>query len=211
MQKHTLPTANYADKTGWRRYDSAPPSRPTNPDNGSVATHRRTVPPLAPLFQGSLACRKIGRRQVAENSVFLRNTGEPPARVPRHQTSHRDAYRFSFRVPQDFALHSKAKSCSRNWRFALIPVSPHCALGARYFVLCGGRRGLCPTSPPPFEKGGRRLVVQYLLRNNFFDSLGSPCQGSCRQGQLRGNHKLAVLLYPPPSRLRRAACLVKGR
>ena len=26
-----------------------------------------------------------------------------------------------------------------------------------YFALCGERQGLCPLTPPPFEKGGRKL------------------------------------------------------
>ena len=38
-----------------------------------------------------------------------------------------------------------------------------------YFALCGERQGLCPLTPPPFEKGGRKLsrlgsaVNVYLL------------------------------------------------
>ena len=31
------------------------------------------------------------------------------------------------------------------------------------FVLCGGRQGLCPLTPPPFEKGRRKLFVWYFL------------------------------------------------
>ena len=73
--------------------------------------------------------------------MLMGRSGEPPARVPHRKTSHRDVLR------------------------------PSCALKGKNFVLCGGRRGLCPSTLPPFEKGGRKLFVQYFLRNDFFDKL----------------------------------------
>ena len=71
----------------------------------------------------------------------MRRIGEPPARVPLRKTSHWDVLR------------------------------PSCAFKKQNFVLYGGRRGLCPSTLPPFEKGGRKLFVHYFLQSGFFDKL----------------------------------------
>ena len=78
---------------------------------------------------------------------FMRRIGEPPARVPHRKTSHRDV---------------------------LLPPPALCFSG----ITCpaGREPGLCPGTPPPFEKGGRKHFVQYFPQTTFSTVCNAPAE-----------------------------------
>lgn len=41
--------------------------------------------------------------------------------------------------------------------------SPFLRFFGENFVLCEERQGLCPLTPPPFEKGGRKLSFFFIM------------------------------------------------
>ena len=122
------------------------------PENSTVNRIQRprpmsTGPPQKPFFP--LPSPNAPRLQpVVESCACVSSWGRGPfcKRVPRRQ------------LPQEPTfLPGNPGECSspRSTPPALLG-----ALGG--FVLCGGRRGLCPSAPPPFEKGGRKLSLPIL-------------------------------------------------
>ncbi len=43
-------------------------------------------------------------------------------------------------------------------------ISPPALWQKKDFASCGTRRGLCPSTPPPFVKGGRKLLCRFCLK-----------------------------------------------
>ena len=94
-----------------------------------------------------------------------------------------DAFRFS--VSKNWLADSKMHKCGVRRRIGkpLDRVShdatAHRAVASPFLILmkakdfasCGTRQGLRPLTPPPFEKGGRKLFVLYFLLNVLFDSI----------------------------------------
>lgn len=89
----------------------------------------------APLYRFSLS-KNLTHISNLHNMLFQaateRRLGEPPARVPHRKTSRRDVFR------------------------------PSCALKCKGSASCGTRRGFCPSTPPPFKNGGRKLLCNFF-------------------------------------------------
>ena len=68
-------------------------------------------------------------------------------------------------IPEDADAYYEGKAYNYNDRLINIlligvdRVSPFLIfMKAKTFASCGTRQGLCPLPPPPFEKGGRKLL-----------------------------------------------------
>ena len=99
--------------------------------------------------------------------MFLRNIRAPPARVPYAET-----ILWMFRLPSCAFLYlniSRPAGCDGGARG-----SGACALRDVCRKAANSPRTVTSAPPPPFEKGRRKLFVQYFLQNHFFDRLQAP-------------------------------------
>ena len=99
--------------------------------------------------------------------MFLRNIRAPPARVPYAET-----ILWMFRLPSCAFLYlniSRPAGCDGGARG-----SGACALRDVCRKAANSPRTVTSAPPRPFEKGRRKLFVQYFLQNDFFDRLKQP-------------------------------------